>query len=62
MRDLTEQWMDEDPMYQEWSETIQQQNQQQQDAEMSEGYIVIDLSDKSWPEILAKFNQLGTVK
>ena len=50
MKDLTEQWMDDDPAYQEWSETIEKQNQQQQDVDAGD-YTVIDLSDKSWPEI-----------
>ncbi len=44
---------DQDPGYQEWSETIEQQNRQAQDEEMK----VIDLSDKSWPSILT--NMLG---
>ncbi len=45
--------LDADPGYQEWSETIEQQNRQAQDEEMK----VIDLSDKSWPSILT--NMLG---
>ena len=47
MKDLTEQFLDDDPAYQEWAETIEKQDQQQQDAEM----VVIDLSDKTWTEI-----------
>ena len=58
MKDLTEQWLDEDSEHQEWSETIDQQDQQQQDAEM----VVIDLSDKPWPEVLALFNATKAIR
>ena len=53
----TPNFLDDDPAYQEWSETIQQQNQQQQDQQVDPGdYQVIDLSDKSWSEVLTILN------
>lgn len=56
--DLTQQFLDEDPAYQEWAETIGKQNQQQQDADMVDAgdYTVIDLSDKTWDEIESLLN------
>ena len=47
-------FLDEDPAYQCWSETIQKESELQQDAEMAnkDDYFVIDLSDKSWLDIL----------
>jgi len=52
-------FLDEDPAYQCWSETIQKESELQQDAELvsTDGYQVIDLSDRSWNEIL---NMLAT--
>ena len=55
MKDLIEQYLDDDPAYQEWSETIQKQNQQQLEADMA-NTVVIDLSHKSWDEILETLN------
>ena len=51
-------FLEDDPAYQCWSEVIEKQDQQQQDAEMvdKDDYQVIDLSQMSWPEVLAKFN------
>ncbi len=47
-------FLDEDPAYQCWSETIQKESELQQDAELvsTDGYQVIDLSTQTWDEIL----------
>ena len=51
-------FLDDDPAYMEWSQSIEVQNQQAQEADMvdKDDYQVIDLSQMSWPEVLAKLN------
>ena len=51
-------FLDDDPAYMEWSQSIEVQNQQQQEADMAQvdDYVLIDLSQKTWPEIMALFN------
>ena len=55
LKDLVQEFLDDDPAYQEWSETIQKQNQQQLEADLA-NTVVIDLSNKSWEDVLNILN------
>ena len=55
LKDLVQQFLDDDPAYQEWAETIDKQNQQQLEADLA-NTVVIDLSNKSWEDVLNILN------